>query len=189
MNVKAAGSAEGAVEGAEIVVLATKSLRPVVKAEWLSGCRLVHSVGFKSPVGKEMDIDVPLGAAAIVTDSPSQMADFGAKFILHGTDLIDKVTPLADFVAGRRPRPEGLVVSYPLGIAGSDVVVADELLPSSVVGRRHQARQTLPADELMRSRRGWRESHPNPARGGGGLTASIVACVCGRNRWYLVSSA
>lgn len=36
--------------------------------------------------------------------------------------------PLADFVAGRRARPDGLVASYPMGITGSDVVVADEIL-------------------------------------------------------------
>ena len=128
VDARATATAQAAVEGAEIVVLATNSLRPVVEAEWLAGCRLVHSVGFKSPVGKEMGLDVPRGAAAIVTDSRSQLDEFGAKFILHGTDLFDAVASLGDFVAGRRPRPDGLVVSYPLGVAGSDVVVADELL-------------------------------------------------------------
>ena len=126
--VRAAGSAREAVEGAEIVVLATTSLRPVVEAEWLDGCRLIHTVGFKSPAGKEMGLDVPERAVAIVTDSPEQMADFGPKFILAGTAHAERVLPLAEFVAGVRPRPDGLVVCYPLGIAGSDVVVADEIL-------------------------------------------------------------
>jgi alanine dehydrogenase len=128
VDVRAAATAEAAVDGAEIVVLATKSLRPLVKAEWLAECRLIHSVGYKSPAGKEMGLDVPQAATTIVTDSPSQLAEFGPKFILHGTDLIDKVTPLADYISGRHPRPERLVVSYPLGVAGSDVVVADDLI-------------------------------------------------------------
>jgi ornithine cyclodeaminase len=44
---------EAAVDGAEIVVLATTSLRPVVQAKWLNNCSLIHSVGFKSPAAKE----------------------------------------------------------------------------------------------------------------------------------------
>jgi ornithine cyclodeaminase/alanine dehydrogenase-like protein (mu-crystallin family) len=131
VEVQAAGSAREAVEGAEIVVLATTSLRPVIEADWLDGCRLIHTVGFKSPAGKEMGLDVPQRAAAIVTDSPAQMAEFGAKFILSGTVHADKVEALADFVTKRRARPDGRVVSYPLGITGSDVVVADEILGGS----------------------------------------------------------
>ena len=134
VEVQAAGSAREAVEGAEIVVLATASLRPVIEADWLGGCRLIHTVGFKSPAGKEMGLDVPQRADTIVTDSPAQMAEFGAKFILSGTVHADKVEALADFVTKQRARPDGLVVSYPLGITGSDVVVADEILGGSTPG-------------------------------------------------------
>lgn len=79
-----------------------------------------------------MDLDVPDAAAAIVTDSLSQMAEFGQKFILNGTRHEGSVAPLRDFLNGAK-RPAGMIASYPLGVSGSDVVVADDLIS------RHQS--------------------------------------------------
>lgn len=116
-------SAEAALDGAEIVIVATTSLRPVIAARWLALDAYVHSVGYKSPVAREMDLDVAEAAATIVTDSPAQVAAFGSKFILFGTPHGERVEPL--WSAPMRP---GITACYPMGVTGSDVVVADDIL-------------------------------------------------------------
>ncbi|WP_055046509.1 hypothetical protein [Devosia sp. A16] len=123
LAVSPATSAEAALDGAEIVIVATSSLRPVIAAGWLRPDAYVHSVGYKSTVAREMDLDVAEAAATIVTDSPAQVTAFGSKFILHGTSHGERVEPL--WSAPMRP---GITLCYPMGVTGSDVVVADELL-------------------------------------------------------------
>jgi len=125
------GSARAAVEGADIVLLATTSLRPVLRAEWLSPGAFVHTVGFKSPAGKEMDLDVAERAKLLATDSPAQIAASGNTFILHGTAQLSRVVDLADIVSGKAvgpTDPKAIRVCYPMGLAGSEVVVADGIL-------------------------------------------------------------
>ncbi len=132
------GSARSAVEGADIVLLATSSLRPVIQADWLSPGSFVHTVGFKSPAGKEMGVDVAERAGLIVTDSPAQIEAAGKTFVLHGSPHLTRIVDLTDFVSGTRAAPadpEVVRVCYPMGITGSDVVVADDLL------RRFEAAQ------------------------------------------------
>jgi ornithine cyclodeaminase len=131
ISVLAQNSARDAVEGADIVLLATTSLRPVVRAEWLSPGAFVHTVGLKSPAGKEMDLDVAERADFLVTDSPAQIAAAGDTFILHGTAHLGRLVDLADIVSGKVATPtdpRAMRVCYPMGIAGSEVIVADNLL-------------------------------------------------------------
>lgn len=127
--VEPAATAQEAVADAQIVVLATSSLTPVIRAEWLSPSAFVHSVGYKSPVAKEMGLDVPDRAAALFTDSPAQIESFGAKFILHGSAHAGRVQPLHAVIARTGVRPaSGIAVCYPMGIAGADIAVASDLL-------------------------------------------------------------
>jgi ornithine cyclodeaminase len=124
-------SARSAVEGADIVLLATSSLRPVVQADWLSPGAFVHTVGFKSPAAKELDLDAAERADLLATDSPAQIAAAGKTFILHGTDHLNRIVDLADILSGKVPAPtdpEAIRICYPMGIAGSDVVVADDII-------------------------------------------------------------
>ena len=87
------------------MLLATTSLRPVVRAEWLSPGVFVHTVGFKSPAGKEMDLDVAERAEFLATDSPAQVAAAGDTFILHATTHLGRIVDLADIVSGKAARP------------------------------------------------------------------------------------
>jgi ornithine cyclodeaminase/alanine dehydrogenase-like protein (mu-crystallin family) len=59
VNAHPADSPRDAVEDADVVILATTSLKPLISAEWLIDTAVVHTVGFKSPAGKEMGLDVP----------------------------------------------------------------------------------------------------------------------------------
>ena len=91
----------------------------------------MHTVGYKSPAGKEMDLDVAARAGLLVTDSPEQVAAFGRRFILHDTPYLDRLKDLGGIVSGRTPleaEPEDIRVCYPVGFSGSEVVVADDIL-------------------------------------------------------------
>jgi alanine dehydrogenase len=148
--VTAHDSACRAVDGADIVLLATNSLRPVIRAEWLSPGVFVHTIGFKSPAGKEMDLDVAERANFLATDSLAQIEAAGDTFILHGTAHLGRLIDLADIVSGNAPGPidpEAIRVCYPMGIAGSEVIVADHLLQrleAGSVGNRTDESQLKP---------------------------------------------
>jgi ornithine cyclodeaminase/alanine dehydrogenase-like protein (mu-crystallin family) len=129
--VVSAPSAQAAVEGADIVVLATTSYRPVISAEWLKPGAFVHSVGFKSPVAKEAGFDVVERAGIIVTDSPAQVEAAGRTFILYGTPHLRRLADLAGFVSARGPvriEDDAIVLCYPMGLAGTEVVIANDIL-------------------------------------------------------------
>lgn len=124
-------SARRAVEGADIVVLATNSLRPVIEASWLSPGCFVHTVGYKSPAGREMDLDVAGRAGVLATDSLEQVTAFGHRFILHDTPHVNRLQDLCNIVSERttfRAAPDIIRVCYPVGVTGSEVVIADEVL-------------------------------------------------------------
>jgi ornithine cyclodeaminase/alanine dehydrogenase-like protein (mu-crystallin family) len=129
MPVAPATTAEGAVESADIVILATTSYRPVIRAEWLSPGAFVHTVGFKSPAAQEMGLDVAERASLIVTDSPQQVAAAGRTFVLYGTGLLSRIVDLSPIVAGKTVarHDDGIVVCYPMGLGGTEVVVASEM--------------------------------------------------------------
>ncbi|MBN9315210.1 MAG: ornithine cyclodeaminase family protein [Devosia sp.] len=138
LAVTASASAEAAVDGADIVIVATTSLRPVLRAEWLAPDAFVHSVGYKSPAGKELGLDVAERAATLVTDSPQQVAAAGASFILSGTEHLRRLEPLSAFGPERQPSA-GLTACYPMGLTGTDVVVADLIIEGAGPGRDPRA--------------------------------------------------
>jgi ornithine cyclodeaminase/alanine dehydrogenase-like protein (mu-crystallin family) len=112
VNAVVADSARRAVAGADCVIVATRSSTPVVEAGWLPpGCH-VNSVG-----RADLDPAVVRDAAVIVSDSPEQLrADDDPRFrdVRHLGEPID--------------RPEGLSVYASIGLAGSEVVLAERLL-------------------------------------------------------------
>lgn len=129
MAIAPARSAEEAVTGADVVVLATTSLHPVIKAEWLAPTAIVHTVGYKSPAGKEMGLDVPQRAAMIVTDSLAQVEASGRGFVLAGTEHLLRMRTLHDLPID--PPEAVLTASYPMGLAGTEILIADLLLQAA----------------------------------------------------------
>lgn len=126
MSASPAATPRDAVEGADVVILATTSLKPLISADWLKDTAVVHTVGFKSPAGKEMGLDVPARAALIVTDSMPQVEASGDKFVLAGTDYIKRIKSLHELPVN--PKHAVLTASYPMGLAGTEILIADWLL-------------------------------------------------------------
>jgi ornithine cyclodeaminase len=127
-GVEATGSAEEAVRGADIVVLATSSDTPVVRREWVSPGAHVVSVGACRPHQREMDPAL-LAASRLVVDSRDAA-------LVESGDVVMSIAEghfgpghlageLGEVAAGKVPgrvAPGEITVFKSLGMAVEDVV-------------------------------------------------------------------
>jgi alanine dehydrogenase len=140
-----AASAEEAVRGADIVVAATTSSRPVIQGAWLAPGTHINAVGANFPQKRELDDEAISRAAIIAADSFEESK-------IESGDLIDtvgrepdgwsRVCELADIVAGKQPgrtNPGEITLFKSNGIAVEDVAVASriyELAEERKIGRQ-----------------------------------------------------
>lgn len=117
---------EDAVRGADVLYCATDSEVPVFEPEWLADGTHVCSLGPKSAEAHELPRDVLDDAGALVTDSLPQLDEYGDGFL--GDDR-HRVVELGDVVRGDvYPEPGDTSVFLSVGLAGTEVVLADGLL-------------------------------------------------------------
>ena len=136
LQVTAVGSAEAAVQGADVVLCAARSHdeSPVLRGAWLPAGATVVSLGSTLPEQREVDEDTMARAACIVADMPEEVAhDTGDAIAATkaGVDFKSKLVPLSDLVAGRiapRRSDTDIVLYKSVGSALQDVVVAEMLL-------------------------------------------------------------
>jgi ornithine cyclodeaminase/alanine dehydrogenase-like protein (mu-crystallin family) len=125
-------SAEAAVRGADVVVLATTSSEPVIRREWLSPGAHVNAVGASVPSARELDIET-VAACALFCDSRESLRNEAGEFRLAveqgaiaGEDHVRG--ELGEVLAGRAPGrtgPEELTVFRSLGLAVEDLAAAE----------------------------------------------------------------
>jgi ornithine cyclodeaminase/alanine dehydrogenase len=136
LDVAPVGSAEAAVDGADVVICAARSRdeSPVLRARWLPEGATVVSLGSTLPEQREIDEDTMARAACIVADMPEEVLhDTGDAIaaVMAGVDLASKLVPLADLVAGRitaRRNDRDIVLYKSVGSALQDIVIAEMLL-------------------------------------------------------------
>jgi alanine dehydrogenase len=132
-NAKLVGaeSAERAVRGADVVVLATSSREPVIRNEWVKDGAHVIGVGACRPDQREMDpaltrrgrMFVDSRAAALVESGDIVMGIQERRFA--ASHIIGELGELlAGKVEGRRS-PQDVTIFKSLGMAVEDVVAAD----------------------------------------------------------------
>ena len=128
--VHAAGGAEQAVRGADIVALVTSSSTPVVQDAWISPGALVISVGACRPDAREMDPALVARARVIVDSRAAALVEAG--------DIVQGVREncwteshiageLGEVILGRVPgrmAPDEIVAFKSLGQAVEDVAAA-----------------------------------------------------------------
>ena len=123
---RAAGSAEEAVRGADVVVVATTSRTPVLFGEWLSPGAHVNAVGAVRPDWRELD-DATLRRARLYVESrESAMREAGD--VIAAPEVFAE---LGEVVAGSRPgrsAREEITLFKSVGVAVEDVVAADLVL-------------------------------------------------------------
>lgn len=127
-GVRAVGSAEEAVRGADVVVTATTSRTPVLKGEWLAPGAHVNAVGAPRPDWRELDDGLLRGARIFVDSREAAMKESGDVIAASALAPELALTELGEVVAavmpGRRSAAE-ITLFKSLGMAVEDVVTAD----------------------------------------------------------------
>ena len=127
----AAGSAREAVEGADVVVVATSAKRPVLEHVWLVPGAHVNAVGASSPTAWEIE-PATVAAASLFCDSRESVRNEAGEFrlaveegLIAGEDHIQ--AELGEVVSGAHPGRSGedeLTLFRSLGIGVEDLAAA-----------------------------------------------------------------
>ncbi len=128
--VRAAGSAQEAVTGADVVVTATTSRTPVLAGAWLAPGAHINAVGAPRPDWRELDDDT-LRRARVYVDSREAAAKESGDIIAAGRIFAE----LGEVVAGQKPGRESadeITLFKSLGQAVEDVVTADLVYRNSL---------------------------------------------------------
>jgi ornithine cyclodeaminase/alanine dehydrogenase-like protein (mu-crystallin family) len=122
-GVRAAGSAEEAVRGADTVVVATNSRTPVLQGAWLSPGTHVNAVGACRPDWRELDDELVRGARVYVESREAASRESG-----DVTAAGEIAGEIGEVVAGTRPgrRTEREITLFKsVGVAVEDIVAAE----------------------------------------------------------------
>jgi alanine dehydrogenase len=129
--VRAAAAAEECVRGAGVVVVATNSIRPAIRNEWVSDGAHVVAIGACRPSHQEVDAALVARARVIVDSREAALQEAGDLVIpmregRFGPDHV--FAELGEVAAGCKPgrRSDSEVTLFKsLGVAIEDLVAAD----------------------------------------------------------------
>ena len=124
-RVHAAASAEEAVRGADVVVLATNSATPVIEDAWVAPGAHVIAVGACIPTQHEVPPALMARSMIVVDSRAAALVESGDVILSHSQQRIH--AELGEIAAGTRPGrtgPEQITLFKSLGLAIEDVVSA-----------------------------------------------------------------
>ena len=129
--VTAVGSGPEAVEGADIVVTATSSARPVLRREWLAAGTHVNAVGACVPQARELDT-ATMAEAALFADSRESVRNEAGDYLLAAREGADNPVraELGELLTGTAPgraADDEITVFESLGLAAEDLAAASYL--------------------------------------------------------------
>ena len=122
-GVRAVASAEEAVRGADIVVVATSSQTPVLSGAWLAPGTHINAVGAPRPTWRELD-DEALRKARLYVEQREAATLESGDVIFSGKIFAE----IGEVVAGGKPgrqSPDEITLYKSVGVAIQDVVSAD----------------------------------------------------------------
>jgi alanine dehydrogenase len=129
--VETAASSQPVVSEADVLICATTSSTPVFDAGWLRPGMHVNTVGPKFKDAHELPIEAAHRSRVIATDSLAQVDAYPSPYFLLGTPERERMLALEEIVTGKqagRRSPEDITLFCSVGLAGTEVVLADELL-------------------------------------------------------------
>lgn len=130
LDAVACASAEEVCRAADLLVTATPSREPLVRAEWLKPGMHVTAVGSDAPGKQELDAACLARADVVVVDRLSQCARFGelSHALATGAMREDDVRgQLGEVVAGRKPgrcRDDEITMCDLTGVGFQDTAIA-----------------------------------------------------------------
>ncbi len=131
-GVRATATAEEAVRGADLVVVATSSETPVLEGRWLAPGAHVNAVGAPRPTWRELDDDV-LARARLYVESREAATRESGDVIAAGRVFAE----IGEVVAGGRPgrgSADELTLFKSVGVAIGDVASADHVYRTALKG-------------------------------------------------------
>ncbi len=131
--VKAVGSAEEAVRGAQIISTATTAKEPVLEGRWLEPGAHVNAIGVNQAQKRELDTEAVLRSDFIAADSREQ-SKIEAGDLIHAfaadASRWESVHEFAEVVAGKvkaRTSADQITLFKSNGVATEDVVVGGRI--------------------------------------------------------------
>ena len=122
-GVRAAASAQDAVVGADVVVVATTSKTPVLRGDWLSPGTHVNAVGASRPDWRELDDEVLARARVFVEEREAASKESGD--VIAAGRIAAEIGEVVLGTAPGRVSPEEITLFKSVGVAVEDVVAAD----------------------------------------------------------------
>jgi ornithine cyclodeaminase len=138
LEVEPVGSAEEAVDRADVVCTTTSSREPVLRGEWLAPGAHVNAVGASLRTARELDGEAVRRARLYVDRRESALREAGDFLIPKGEGVIGDdhiVGELGDLLAGRiggRRSPTEVTLFKSLGLAVEDVAAAHHVYAKAV---------------------------------------------------------
>ena len=133
-RIRAAATAEEAVRGADLIVLATSCEQPVIDEKWVDPGAHVVSVGACRPTQREMAPPLVAKGRLFVDSKAAALVESGDVVIGIREGLFDSshvAGELGEVVLGRvdgRTHPDEITIFKSLGMAVEDIVAADLVL-------------------------------------------------------------
>jgi alanine dehydrogenase len=131
--VEATSSAEEVVKFAEVLICATKSASPMLEASWIEPGTHVNTIGPKFKGRAEIPYELAQQSQVIATDSLQQVDSYPKPFFLLETPERQRMLDLGEIVVGKqrgRLTANDVTLFCSVGLAGTEVVLADEALSS-----------------------------------------------------------
>lgn len=122
LHVRAAASAADAVRGADVIVVATTSITPVLLGEWVSPGAHINAVGAVRPTWRELDDETVRRARIYVESREAALAESG-DVIASGRVVAEIGEVVAGTQPGRRSADE-ITLFKSVGVAVEDVAAA-----------------------------------------------------------------
>lgn len=122
-GIRATGSAEEAVRGADVIVVATTATTPVLRGDWLSAGAHINAVGATRPNWRELDDEVLVRAKLYVESREAAGKESGDVMAAENA-----FAELGEVVAGTKPGRESeeeIILYKSVGVAIEDITAAD----------------------------------------------------------------
>lgn len=137
-GVTATKSAEDAVRGADVIVVATSATTPVLLGEWISPGAHLNAIGATRPNWRELD-DALLRKARIYVDSREAAGKESGDIIAAG----EIVGEIGEVIAGSKPgrtADDQITLFKSVGVAIEDVAAADLVYQRAIARQQNKAR-------------------------------------------------
>jgi alanine dehydrogenase len=125
-NVNAATSAEEAVRGADVIVVATSATEPILRGDWLASGAHINAVGATRPNWRELDDEV-LRRATIYVESREAVLKESGDVIAAAKRPIE----IGEVIAGKRngrTAEDQITLFKSVGVAAEDIASAELVL-------------------------------------------------------------